>query len=88
MSTNLRICENGKYRNATKKELAAMQAIDPYECYTYEELVELFIGERYTFGAELALHRQKDTKPEEYAAYDAYCEECKLRAKNIKEGAK
>lgn len=47
----------------------------------YEEEVERLIRERYTIGAELALHRQKDTKPEEYAEYYAFVEECKRKAK-------
>lgn len=28
-------------------------------------------------------HRQREEKTEEYAAYNAYCEECKDKAKNI-----
>ena len=30
---------------------------------------------------ELALSRQRDAKPEEWEAYNAYCEECKAEAK-------
>lgn len=47
----------------------------------YDLLVEKYIRERYTVSQELALLRQKDTKPDEYAAYYAYAEECKERAK-------
>lgn len=47
----------------------------------YPELVEKMIRSRYTVSAELAILRQRDTKPDEYQAYFAFCEECKARAK-------
>lgn len=50
---------------------------------TYEEYVNTLIRERYTLSQELAILRQRDTKPEEYAEYYAYCEECKAKAKGI-----
>lgn len=48
---------------------------------TYEQLVSEYIRERYSLDAELAILRQKDEKPEEYAAYYAYAEECKRKAR-------
>ena len=51
--------------------------------YTYEELVEMFIRERYSVSDELALLRQRDVKKEEFDSYFAFCEECKARAKEI-----
>lgn len=51
--------------------------------YSYEELVETFIRERYSVSDELALLRQRDVKKEEFDAYYAFCEECKVRAKEI-----
>ena len=50
---------------------------------SYDELVEQLIRERYTLGQEIARLRQKDTKPEEFAEYDSYAEQCKARAKQI-----
>lgn len=50
---------------------------------TYEEKVVLLIRERYTMDDEFALLRQRDSKAEEFAAYDAYCEECKRKAKEL-----
>ena len=47
----------------------------------YEEYVNALIREKYTLSQELAILRQKDTKPEEYNAYNAYCEMCKIEAK-------
>jgi hypothetical protein len=48
---------------------------------TYEERVVELIRLRYDVNAELAILRQRDSKPEEFAEYDSYCEECKLQAK-------
>ena len=36
---------------------------------TYEERVEQLIRERYTSNQELAIQRQRDTKPEEFEVY-------------------
>ena len=47
----------------------------------YENAVNAAIREKYTLSQELAILRQRDTKPEEYAAYNEYCEECKAVAK-------
>ena len=47
----------------------------------YPNLVSRLIRERYSIDDEMAILRQKDTKPEEYEAYNAFCEECKARAK-------
>ena len=48
----------------------------------YPQLVEKYIREKYTLSAELAILRQRDTKPEEFNEYNAYAESCKERAKN------
>ncbi len=50
---------------------------------TYEEKVRELIHERYSIDDELAILRQRDSKPEEFAAYDAFCEACKAKAKAI-----
>ena len=47
----------------------------------YENAVNAAIREKYTLSQELAILRQRDTKPEEYNAYNAYCEMCKIEAK-------
>jgi hypothetical protein len=48
---------------------------------TYEERVVELIRERYTMDDELAILRQRYSKPEEFAEYNDYCEECKRKAK-------
>lgn len=53
----------------------------------YGELVESLIRRKYSLSAELAILRQRDSKPEEFAEYNAYAEQCKAEAKRmIKEG--
>ena len=47
----------------------------------YEMLVERYIRERYSLNAELAILRQRNTKLDEFLAYNAYAEECKAKAK-------
>ena len=39
------------------------------------------VRERYTVSDELAILRQRDTKPTEFYEYNAFCEECKAKAK-------
>lgn len=71
----------------TAEELAEMEAQQQaaeqkhWANISYDTAVEAEIAQRYTIGQELAIQRQKDEKPEEYAAYYAYCEECKARVK-------
>lgn len=48
---------------------------------TYEERVVELIRLRYDVNAELAILRQRDSKPDEFAEYNAYCEECKIQAR-------
>lgn len=47
----------------------------------YPKLVTEKIRERYTIDEELAILRQRDEKPEEFAAYNAYAEQCKAEAR-------
>lgn len=47
----------------------------------YPKLVENKIRKKYSMSAELAILRQRDTKPEEFAEYNAFCEQCKAEAK-------
>lgn len=47
----------------------------------YEADVEARIRERYSVSQELAILRQRDAKPEEFAEYNAYAERCKAESK-------
>ena len=48
---------------------------------TSEQRVQQSIRERYSVDDELAILRQRDTKPDEFAAYYEYAEQCKAQAK-------
>lgn len=41
------------------------------------------VRERYDANDEMAILRQRDTKPEEYEAYNTYIEECKAEIKQM-----
>lgn len=47
----------------------------------YPALVTERIRTRYSLDAELAILRQRDDKPEEFAEYHAYAEACKREAR-------
>lgn len=52
----------------------------------YSELIVGYIRERYSINDELAIQRQRDNsaeKKQEFDEYNAFCDECKLRAKEV-----
>ena len=49
---------------------------------TNDQKISTLIREKYSQDAEFAILRQKDSKPEEYAEYNTYCEECKTKVKS------
>lgn len=79
----MRICENGIYRDMTPEEVVAVEAeqtrVDREYWLTvsYDDAVDAEIRKRYSVSQEFAILRQQTEKPDEYAAYYAYCEECK-----------
>ena len=48
---------------------------------TYAQEVALVIDAQYSIDAQIALLRQKDTKPDEWAEFNAFCEEVKKKVK-------
>lgn len=64
----------------TERQIKRLKANGVYED-TYPMLVEDKIRKRYSLSNELAILRQRDTKPDEYAAYNEYVESCKAAAK-------
>lgn len=54
-----------------------------YSRMDYENKVNELIREKYTESQEFSILRQKDTKSDEYKQYYSYCEECKVKAKEI-----
>lgn len=54
----------------------------------YGEMVNGLIRRKYTLSEELAILRQRDTKSEEFEAYNAYAESCKEEARLLIEKQK
>jgi hypothetical protein len=85
----MRICDNGVYRDATQEEIAEMQRQSKeaqehrFSEMDYSQIVVVLIREQYSVDDELAILRQRDSKPEEFEAYNSFAEECKARAKEI-----
>ena len=78
----MKINVNGITREMTAAEIAEFERMNAeMPTMSYDEAVNLEIRKRYSESQEFALLRQRDEKPEEYAAYYAYCEECKERLK-------
>jgi hypothetical protein len=47
----------------------------------YENLIIRKIRQRYSVNQELAILRQRDSKPDEFATYNEYAEQCKADVK-------
>ena len=81
---------DGKYIEMTPEEISQIEAeaqkieADYWRTIDYDEAVNTEIRKRYSDSQEYALLRQRDKKPEEFAAYDAYCEQCKTHVKEMK----
>ena len=48
----------------------------------YENKVVTLIRQKYNVNQELAILRQRDAKPQEFAEYNEYVEKCKREVKN------
>lgn len=79
MKTNILKLINGEYLPVT----VATPDEEFKDTRSYSEKVVSLIREKYSLDEELAIQRQRDTKPEEFQEYFEYCEFCK---KQIKEG--
>ena len=64
----MKVLENGKYI-----EVEDLQE----DVIPYEERVVARIRERYSVNDELAILRQRDTKPEEFEEYNSFVETAK-----------
>ena len=54
-----------------------------YSSLSYESLVRLMIREKYSIDEELAIQRQRDTKPDEFKEYFDYIENIKTQVKSF-----
>lgn len=71
----MRICENGIYRDMNEREIAEMKANMP--TIPYEQRIVNRIREKYSVDDELAILRQRESKPDEFAAYNDFVEQIK-----------
>ena len=78
----MRVLENGVYRDATPEELAMVEAVPQP---SFKERVIERVREVYSVDDELAILRQRDVKPEEFAEYNAFVEKVKAeeRGENV-----
>jgi hypothetical protein len=77
----MRIYEDGIYRDLTPEEIAEMQKDIP--SIPYEQRVVDRIRERYSVDDELAILRQRDTKPYEFALYNNFVEKVKAEERAV-----
>lgn len=66
-------------REMTAEETAQLEAMQQPQI-SYEQLVSDLIRAKYTIDQELAINRQRETKPEEFQEYFDFCEQCKIKA--------
>ena len=72
---------------------ANIEVIDSYTIYKYNildidsidkrSIVSSLMKLKYSIDDELAIQRQRDSKPEEFNDYNVYAEECKIIADEI-----
>lgn len=77
----MKISENGVTRDMTPEEMAEMQKETAN--IPYEQRVVNRIREVYSVDDELAILRQRDTKPEEFEQYNAFVEKIKAEERTI-----
>ena len=70
----MRKCVNGVYMDMTEEDLVQVESIPKPE---YKERIISRIRAVYSVDDEIAILRQRDTKPEEFDAYNAFVEQIK-----------
>ena len=85
----MKININGVTREMTTEEIAKQEMEQKHfiQSQGYGEFVESLIRRKYSLSDELSLHRQQFKKPEEFAEYDAYAEQCKAEARILLGGS-
>ena len=77
MKTNILKLINGEYLPVT----VDTPDEEIKDTRSYSEKVVSLIREKYSLDEELAIQRQRDSKPQEFQEYFNYCEECKQKAR-------
>lgn len=75
--------ENGKFIEMTAEELAEYEKNREINTLPFEQRVVARIREKYSIDDELAILRQRDTKPEEFAEYNAFVEQIKAEERAV-----
>lgn len=70
----MRVLENGVYRELTAEE---MERFEDVPQPSFKERVIARVREVYSVDDELAILRQRDTKPNEFAEYNDFVEKIK-----------
>lgn len=74
-------------KDSTPEGYAEVDEKPKYTDEQYRAKVQELIAQRYSIEDELAIQRQKESKYLEWQEYDAFCEECKIRAREeLEEG--
>lgn len=76
----MKINDNGIIREMTEEEIAEMYVPDPIP---YEQRVVNRIREVYSIDDELAILRQRDSKPYEFALYNNFVEKVKAEERLV-----
>lgn len=76
----MKIMINGVIREMTQEEIAELEAMRVIP--DYKESVISAIRQKYSVDDELAILRQRDTKPEEFKEYFDFVESVKAQLKN------
>lgn len=77
----MKIIDNGIIRDMTQEEITQMHNTLP--AIPYEQRVANRIREVYSVDDELAILRQRYSKPEEFARYNAFAESVKEVERNV-----
>ncbi len=75
----MKVLENGIYRELMVEELTEMENVPQPD---FRERVIARVREIYSVDDELAILRQRDTKPEEFAEYNVFVEKIKAEERS------
>ena len=73
--------DNNIIREATEEEIKALEKSLIMDAQSYKESIIYAIREKYSVDDELAILRQRDTKPEEFEEYFNFVESVKKSLK-------
>lgn len=71
--------QDGKTRSAVSFDSYRVASTSTSE----DEIIDALIRTKYGVSEEFAILRQRDTKTDEFASYNAFCESCKTLGKAI-----